>query len=210
MHNFNQGVLMLFGFLLVFEFFVEIKRKLLWVVIGVVAFSAASLSAAAVGLERWPVSLAIALVMSALCLGYFWFERVTHLPEKLARRRAVKLGIKASDAVRELPGELGLEKTALARYCLPRKQGGTPRRWSFLRRASGEGQQYPHSWLFTAKEGKPADAMQAILRAIAAQARDEQLEFEADESEVCAYWKEWGGAERVNDVHQWLQVLAQY
>ncbi len=210
MHNFNQAVLTLFVFLLVFEFFVEIKRKLLWVVIGVVAFSAATLSAAAVGMERWPVSLAIAIGMSALCLGYFFIERATHLPEKLARRRAIKLGLKAANAVRELPGDLGLQKTALARYAVPRKQGGLPKRWAFLRRASGEGVQYPHGWLFTAKEGKPAEAMQAILRAIAAQARDEQLEFEADESEVCAYWKEWGGAERVDDINQWLQVLAQY
>jgi hypothetical protein len=210
MHNFNQAVLTLFVFLLVFEFFVEVRRKLLWVVIGVAAFSAASFSAAAEGMERWPVSLAISIGMSALCLAYFFIERATRLPEKLARRHAVKLGIKAADAVRDLPGELGLEKTALARYGVPRKQGGVPKRWSFLRRASGEGQQYPHGWLFTAHEGKPADAMQAILRAIAAQARDEQLEFEADENEICAFWKEWGGAERVDDVHQWLQVLAQY
>jgi len=210
MHNFNQGVLTLFAFLLVFEIFVVQRSKWVWVVAGAALFSAGSLGAASVGLERWTVSIELSIIMSSICLGYLWFERVTRQAEKMARRHAVKLGLAVGDAVRELPGVLGLEKTALARYAMPRKQGGTPKQWSFLRRSSGEGVPYPHGWLFTSKDGKAADAMQAILRGIAAQARDEKLEFEADENEICAYWKEWGGADRADDVHQWLEVLAQY
>ncbi|HTY08841.1 MAG TPA: hypothetical protein VMF29_06725 [Candidatus Edwardsbacteria bacterium] len=210
MNNFNQGVLTLFAFLLVFEIFVAQRRKWVWVVTGAVLFSAGSLGAASVGLERWTVSIELSVIMSALCLGYLWFERVTRQAEKRARRHAVKQGITTGDAVRELPGVLGLEKTALARYAVPRKPGGLPKRWSFLRRESGEGIKFPHGWLLTAAEGKPSDAMQAILRGIAAQAREEKLEFEADDKELCAYWKEWGGADRADDVIQWLQTLAQY
>jgi hypothetical protein len=52
--------------------------------------------------------------------------------------------------------------------------------------------------------------MKAILRGIVAQVGQEQIEFEADQSLVSAYWSEWGGAEKVEDIHQWLLALSKY
>jgi hypothetical protein len=101
-----------------------------------------------------------------------------------------------------------VEKIAVAKYSLPRRQGGTPKGWSMAKQK--EGTELGHGWRLRSSNGEPADAMKAILKGIAAQAKEETLEFEADEKEVAAYWKEWGGAEHVDDIHHWLLALSQY
>jgi len=211
MNNFNQGVLTLFAILLVFEFVVETRRKWMWVAASAALFSAASLSAAAVGMERWGASLALSATMSGLCLCYLWYERRSRRPEKLARRHAVRLGVAVADTERVMPAkDGGPEKVAVARYALPRRPGGAPRSWMLARLEGVEGADLGHGWRLRTGGGEAAEAMKAILRGIAAQARNEQLEFEADEGEVRAYWKEWGGSDRAEDVHSWLQALAKY
>lgn len=215
MNEFNKGILLLFLFLLSLEVFAESKWKWLWVVVCAALFTAGSLSAALVRMEKFEVSLAISVIMTAVCLGYLWFEHATKRSEKSARKRALKMGVTVTEATREMLCASGIKKTktlagtALARYSIPRKAAGTANDWSFLRHPEGEGVKYGHGWLFAGK-GQATEAMAATLRAISAQARGECLEFEAKGTEVCAYWKEWGGADRADDVHQWLEVLAQY
>jgi hypothetical protein len=216
MNEFNKGILLLFLFLLSFEVFAESKWKWLWVTICAVLFTAGSISAAVVRLERFEVSLAISVIMTAVCLGYLWFERITRRSEKAARRHAVTLGIAVTDAERDMPctargAKAGsLAAITLARYAIPRTPAAKPADWSFLRRADGAGVKYGHGWLFICAQGQPSEALAATLRAIAAQARDECLEFEAAGNEVRAYWREWGGAEHAENIHLWLKELAQY
>lgn len=216
MNEFNQGILLLFLFLLSFEVFAESKWKWLWVLICAVLFTAGSISAAVINIEKFEVSLAISVIMTALCLGYLWFERVTRRSEKAARRQALKLGLSVTDVERDMPCTARDRKTAtltatsLARYSIPRTPAVKPADWSFLRRTQGSGVTYDHGWLFRCAQGQPSEALAATLRAIAAQARGECLEFEAAGIEVCAYWKEWGGAEHAESIHLWLKELAQY
>jgi hypothetical protein len=216
MNEFNKGILLLFLFLLSFEVFAESKWKWLWVMVCAVLFTAGSLSAALVRIEKFEVSLAISVIMTAICLGYLWFERTTRRSEKAARRQAVKLGLSVTEVERDMPCVAKGAKnaapapTTLAKYAIPRTPAGKPADWSFLRRTQGSGVAYNHGWLFNCAQGQPSEAMAATLRAIAAQARDECLEFEAAGAEVCAYWKEWGGAEHAESIHLWLKELAQY
>jgi hypothetical protein len=215
MNEFNKGILLLFLFLLSLEVFAESKRKWLWVLICAILFTTGSISAALVKMEKFEVSLFISVVMTAVCLGYLWFERATRRSEKSARKRALKMGVTVTEAGRDMlcPKMIGKPKVlapmALAKYSIPRKPAGPANDWSFLRRPDGEGVKYGHGWLFVSK-GQATEAMAATLRAIAAQARGECLEFEASGTEVCAYWKEWGGSERSESICLWLQELAQY
>lgn len=211
MNEFNRGILALFVFLLIFEVFVEDKRKTLWAAIFTVLFAIGSVGAALVGKENMATSLVLCAVMGALCLGYVWYERRFHRAEKLARRHALELKMAVADAQREMPAkDGGTEKIAVARYSLPRRAGGAPRGWTLSRLEGDRGADMGHGWRLRTDGGDAAEAMKAILRGIAAQARGEQLEFGADEKEVCAYWKEWGGTEHVDDIHHWLLVLSQY
>jgi energy-coupling factor transporter transmembrane protein EcfT len=216
MNEFNKGILLLFLFLLSFEVFAESKWKWLWVIVCAILFTAGSISAAVIKIEKFEVSLAISVIMTAICLGYLWFERTTRRSEKAARRYAVKQGLAVTEVERDMPcaakgaKTAALAATSMAKYAFPRKPVGKPADWSFLRRTQGSGVAYDHGWLFTCAEGQPSEAMAATLRAISAHARDECLEFEAAGTEVCAYWKEWGGAEHAEDIHLWLQELAQY
>ena len=216
MNEFNKGILLLFLFLLSFEVFAESKWKWLWVMVCAVLFTAGSISAAVVRMEKIEVSLAISVIMTAICLGYLWFERATRRSEKSARKRALKMGVAVTEVSRDMlcatknKQAEALAGTALAKYAIPRKPAGPASSWSFLRRPDGEGVKYGHGWLLVCAEGQASEAMAATLRAIAAQARGECLEFEASGTEVCAYWKEWGGSENAESICLWLQELAQY
>lgn len=209
MNEFNKGILMLFIFLLSLEIFAESKRKALWVLVCSLLFAAGSIGAAVVKMERFEVSLAVSVIMTGICLGYLWFEKATRRREKAARRQAARLNLQVSEAEREMPAkDGGMEKVSLARYSLPRREGAIPKTWMVTRREVAKGAEIGHGWRLTAGSGEPSDAMKAILRGIVAQAGDEQIEFEADQSWVSAYWKEWGGAEKVEDIHQWLLALS--
>ncbi|MRR08998.1 hypothetical protein EG831_02690 [bacterium] len=211
MNEFNRGILALFVFLLIFEVFVEDKRKSLWAAVFTVLFAIGSVGAALVGMEKMSTSLVLSAVMAALCLGYLWYERRFRRAEKLARKHAVQLKLSVGDVERVMPARNGEPvKIAVARYGLPRRQGVAPKGWTLSRTDGAEGADLGHGWKLKTAGGEAAEAMKAILRGIAAQARGEQLEFEADEAEVRAYWKEWGGTEHVDDIHHWLLVLSQY
>lgn len=211
MNEFNRGILMLFIFLLIFEVFVEDKRKTLWAVVFTILFAIGSIGSALVGVEKMSTSLVLILVMGTLCLSYLWYEKHFHRAEKAARKHAIKLKLQVSEVEREMPDQDGgQEKISVARYSLPRRQGGAPKGWEMVRRKEAAGADLGHGcWLVTAG-GDAAEAMKAILRGIAAQTSSEKLEFGADEKEVSAYWKEWGGSERVDDIHHWLLALSQY
>jgi hypothetical protein len=215
MNEFNKGILLLFIFLLSLEIFAESKRKLLWVLVCSLLFAAGSIGAAVVRLERFEVSLAVSVIMTAICLGYLWFERATRRREKAARRQAVKMGVAAADVEREMMcakdiSQGRLSPVRLARYSLVRRDQARKDGWSFIRRSEGQGADYGNSWRLVTNGAGVSEAMSATLRAIAAQARGECLEFEASGGEVCAYWKEWGGSEQAENICLWLQELSQY
>jgi len=63
--------------------------------------------------------------------------------------------------------------------------------------------------MFVSADGSPSATLEGVLNKIATDWDEELLEFEGTESEVSAFWEEWGGIKEVNRISNFLQELAE-
>jgi hypothetical protein len=130
------------------------------------------------------------------------------------RAEAGRLGITVREVTRELPefaanGRLiSVEPDKCVRYSVPRRARGGPT-WSLLQRTVETGATYPNDYLLTKSAPLPA-ALEERLRKIAEAFPEELFEFEGTDEDVAVYWAEWGGPEKVRELHAHLQWLAAY
>ena len=61
--------------------------------------------------------------------------------------------------------------------------------------------------MFLSSDGPPTPQLHELLVAIATAWDEELLEFEADTSRIVAFWAEWGGARKVEQIDGWLRAL---
>jgi hypothetical protein len=157
--------------------------------------------------------LAVVAICSAIAFVYYLGKRLlgrgSGHPEE--RGEAVRLGISVSDVERDLP-EFGrgnqsckLVRGPCVRYSLPRYGEGNRSHWLLLQRTKREGAQLPNDYLL---QGDVSQKLRQALTKLAEECSEEYFEFEGTPTEVSVFWEEWGGADRVQRVHQVLQTLA--
>ncbi len=143
------------------------------------------------------------------------FSRIFDLGKTTARQEAIRLGISIEEVERDLPffhrnGALDrIERGQCVKDTVKRKRGALPLTWSFVQRDRKNGAQYPNGWMFVSADGSPPATLEGVLNKIATDWDEELLEFEATESEVSAFWEEWGGIKEVNRIFNFLQELAE-
>ena len=141
------------------------------------------------------------------------FSRLKSLGREATREAALLQGIRVEDVERDLPmfsrsGDfLRIERSQCVKYSVRRRLGAQPQHWLFLQRSPEEGAQYANGWLFQASE-PPPPTLQQGLEAIAKEWDEELLELEGTDTEVAAFWEEWGGAEQVAVIRRYLASLA--
>jgi hypothetical protein len=145
-----------------------------------------------------------------------FFSKLKSRGKTATREAALLKGIRVADVERELPifavrnpnKILRTEVWPCVKYSLSRRSGEEPTNWQFLQRTTKEGAQYPNGWLFQAQQA-PSNALHGVLEKIATEWDGELLELEGTESEVSAYWGEWGGPELVEIINRYLSSLAE-
>ncbi len=130
------------------------------------------------------------------------------------REEAARLGLSVREVTRELPrfvenGKLvSLDRSQCVRYAMPRRVRGGPI-WSLVQRTPETGANCPNGYLLTAS-APLLSALETQLREIAKAFPEELFEFEGTSDDVAVYWEEWGGAEKVQEIHEYLERLASY
>lgn len=153
----------------------------------------------------------LVLVLLAMSRPWRWLAMARAESGPATREIARAHGIRVEDVERVVAlfdrrkVSFGYEK--VVGYSIARLPGSTPPQWSFVMRTKKLGAQYPHGWVFRA-ESAPPPALDEVLRRIARECHEEFYEFEADESEVHAFWYEGGGAEGVTEMERRLRALA--
>ncbi len=126
------------------------------------------------------------------------------------RESALKMGFKVEEVDRDLPIFAhrnhfhSLSRGRCVKYSLARRSNaGT--RWALLQRDEAHGSQLPNGYLVTATSLTPQ--LIEKLRPLAVEFNEEFFEFEATDSEVSAYWEEWGGKAQVARLHKALSAI---
>jgi hypothetical protein len=142
-----------------------------------------------------------------------FFSKLKRRSQEATREAALLQGLRVEDVERDLPifsrsnDFEGAERLPCVRYSVKRRAGALPDHWLFLQRSITEGAQYPNGWLFQAPQPRP-QTLHHALEAIASEWDEELLEFEGTNSEVSAFWAEWGGAEQVAVIQRYLISLS--
>jgi hypothetical protein len=128
------------------------------------------------------------------------------------RSAAIRRGLAIVEEVRAAPffdraNRLTLERHRCVGYALPRTTPASPAGWAFLQRDESSGAQYPSGWMFQSAGGAATPWLDTVLRAIADTWTEEFLEFEADRGRIVAFWGEWGGSQRVEQIDGWSRAL---
>jgi len=119
-----------------------------------------------------------------------------------------------SEVTRNLPefsrnGELvSVTLHQCIRYAMARRAHGGPV-WSLVQRSPKAGANYPNGYLLTTSTPLPG-ALEEQVRKIAEAFSEELFEFEGTPEDVAVYWEEWGGPEKVLELHGYLDRLASY
>jgi hypothetical protein len=145
-----------------------------------------------------------------------FFSKLKSRGKTATREAALRKRITVANVERELPifafrnpnKILRTEVCPCVKYSLSRRSGAEPTNWQFLQRTTKDGAQYPNGWLFQAQQA-PSNELHRVLEKIATEWNGELLEFEGTESEVSAYWEEWGGPELVEIINQYLLSLTE-
>ena len=125
-------------------------------------------------------------------------------------------GVRVEEVERDLPFTSSrgqhqeIRRGRTTQYSIPRLGSSAPEHWEFLMRTKKDGAQYPQGFLFRSEGGEPPAEMAELLRRIAKASDQEYLEFEANASEVSAYWDAWGGTKQFDRVHDLMQRLAAF
>lgn len=140
--------------------------------------------------------------------------RLLHATLRRERVEAERLGIGVAEVEREIAlfsrdGERMITRPyRCVRYSLPRRER-RGRTWTLLQRHRVQGANLPNDFLLSASGPLPGGLEEQLLKV--AQAHPEELfEFEASTTEVAVYWSEWGGPEKVRELHAHLERLAAY
>jgi hypothetical protein len=130
------------------------------------------------------------------------------------RKEALRLGITVSDVTRDIPffsrdgTRMIFQPYRCVRYALARRER-KGRTWTLLQRTQALGANLPNGFLLSASGPLPA-GLEEQLRKVAAAYAENLFEFEGTPTAVELYWTEWGGAEKVRELHMHLERLAAY
>ena len=130
------------------------------------------------------------------------------------REEATRRGLSVREVTRDLPefarnGELvSVDPDNCIRYSMPRRARDGPT-WSLVQRTPKTGANYPNGYLLSTSAPLPG-ALEEQLRKVAEAISEELFEFEGTSDDVAVYWEEWGGPEKVQELHGYLERLASY
>ena len=145
------------------------------------------------------------------------FDRLFHFDvfgRRAARDQAERRGVSVTTVERPVPifarsGQCqGLEPHQCVRYSVARRSTAPAAAWGFVQRGIGSDARFPHGWRFEGREAALTAPLRGVLGTIAADWREELLEFEATpDGWLHAYWEEWGGAQVAGRVVGYLQAI---
>jgi hypothetical protein len=130
------------------------------------------------------------------------------------REEATRRGLSVREVTRDLPafaknGELvSVDPDKCIRYAMARRERGGPI-WSLVQRSPKTGANYPNGYLLTTSAPLPGP-LEDQLRKVAEAISEELFEFEGTRDDVAVYWAEWGGPDKVRELHGYLDRLASY
>lgn len=140
--------------------------------------------------------------------------RLDPLGRRAARELAERRGVSVTTVERLVPifargGQCqGLEPHQCVRYSVTRRATAPPAAWAFVQRGAGSDARFPHGWRFEGPEAALTAPLRRLLGTIAADWREELLEFEATpDGWLHAYWEEWGGAQVAGRIVGYLQAI---
>jgi hypothetical protein len=131
-----------------------------------------------------------------------------------AREQAERRGVSVTTVERPVPifargGQCqGLEPHQCVRYSVARRVTAPPPAWAFVQRGAGSDARFPHGWRFAGPEAALTAPLRRVLGTIAAEWREELLEFDAmADGWLHAYWEEWGGAHMAGRIVGYLEAI---
>ncbi len=146
-----------------------------------------------------------------------FFDRLFHLDflgRRAAREEAERRRVSVTTVERPVPifargGQCqGLEPHQCVRYSVARRATAPPAAWAFVQRSAASDTRFPHGWRFEGPEAALTAPLRRVLETIAADWREELLEFEAPaDGWLHAYWEEWGGAEVAGRIVGYLEAI---
>lgn len=158
----------------------------------------------------------VLLLLIAVLFGVFLYftGRSMDKSTKEAKDHVIALGLIPIEMERDVPyfytryGKPKIRREMDTGYCLQHKSPKTGR-WSFLQRQIRKGAEYPNGWTLDVKGGTVPDGLRRVLHTIAHEWEDEYLEFEFYPEKVCAFWREWGGAEVAQRIYHYLREISE-
>ncbi len=145
------------------------------------------------------------------------FDRLLHfdlLGRRAAREEARHRGVSVATVERPVPifargGQCqGLEPHQCVRYSVARHVTAHLPAWAFVQRGTGSDARFPYGWHFEGPEAALTAPLRRVLGTIAAEWREELLEFEAThDGWLHAYWEEWGGAQVAGRIVGYLEAI---
>ena len=146
-----------------------------------------------------------------------FFDRLFHfdfLARRAARDQAERRNVSITTVERPVPifargGQCqGLEPQECVRYSVARSPTAPPAAWTFVQRSAASDARFPHGWRFEGPEATLTAPLRRVLETIAADWREELLEFEATPGGwLHAYWEEWGGAQVADRIVGYLEAI---